>query len=166
MVTSICGYLDPRTREIRYATAGHPPPVLARPDADAEFLPYDGLPLGIIPDASYRTFATSADAGAMLVLYTDGVLEHKRDVIAGQVRLLEAARRAVGTDDPALAIRQWVFAGSAPTDDVAILAISFRRVDANSDTEVPSVSALQLNRWKTQPGGLAGGRESATSQST
>ncbi len=164
MVTAICGYLDPRTREIRYATAGHPPPVLARPDADAEFLPHDGLPLGIVPDAEYRTFSASADAGAMLVLYTDGVLEHKRDVIAGQARLLEAASRAIGADDPALAIRQHVFAGSAPTDDVAILAISFRRLDANSDAEVPSISALQLNRWKTQPSGIPDGAAATPSQ--
>ncbi|MBD5634950.1 MAG: SpoIIE family protein phosphatase [Candidatus Eremiobacteraeota bacterium] len=148
MVTAICGYLDPQTREIVYATAGHPAPVMARPEAAAVFLPHDGLPLGILPEAKYVTFRERADAGAMLVLYTDGVLEHKRDLATGQARLLEAARRAVGVADPALAVESYVFEGSEPTDDVAILAISFRQVEG--DGEVPSLSALQLNRWHGQ----------------
>jgi serine phosphatase RsbU (regulator of sigma subunit)/CHASE3 domain sensor protein len=163
MVTAICGYLDPRTRDIAYATAGHPPPVLAR-DGYAEFLPHAGLPLGIIDDAAYTRFHARAEAGALLVLYTDGVLEHKRDLIAGEARLLDAARRSVGDANPALAIQRHVFEGSAPTDDVAILAISFRRVAPN-DGEAASLSALQVNRWQPQsgaseqpdPAGIAGG---------
>jgi serine phosphatase RsbU (regulator of sigma subunit) len=148
MVTAICGYLDPASRKIVYATAGHPAPVMARRDGVAEFMAQEGLPLGIVPDAKYAAFEAVADPGALMVLYTDGVLEHKRDVIAGQARLLEAARRAVGCSDPALTIEQYVFEGSRPTDDVAILAISFAEV--GDATEGASLSALQLNRWHAQ----------------
>jgi len=125
MVTAICGYLDPRSQEIVYATAGHPAPVMARPGAAAEFLPHAGLPLGLIEDPVYVAFRARVEAGSLLVLYTDGVLEYKRDLAAGQARLLEAAARALGSADPALEIQRYVFEGSAPTDDVAILAISF-----------------------------------------
>jgi serine phosphatase RsbU (regulator of sigma subunit) len=148
MVTAICGYLDPASRKIVYATAGHPAPVMARRDGTAEFMAQEGLPLGIVPDAQYVTFEAVADPGALMVLYTDGVIEHKRDVIAGQARLLEAARRAVGCSDPALTIEQFVFEGSRPTDDVAILAISF--ADVGGDRDGASLSALQLNRWRAQ----------------
>jgi serine phosphatase RsbU (regulator of sigma subunit) len=148
MVTAICGYLDPASRKIVYATAGHPAPVMARRDGTAEFMSQEGLPLGIVSDAKYTTFEAVADPGALMVLYTDGVLEHKRDVIAGQARLLEAARRAVGCSDPALTIEQFVFEGSRPTDDVAILAISFAEVGGDGDGA--SLSALQLNRWRAQ----------------
>ena len=151
MVTAICGYLDPKTREIVYATAGHPAPVMARRDAPAEFLPHEGLPLGIVPDAPYVTFRTFAPPDGMMVLYTDGVLEHKRDVIGGQERLLEAARKSVDEDDPALAIQRYVFEESGPTDDVAILAVSFRKFDG--DGETPVVNAFQLNRWQAAPAG-------------
>jgi serine phosphatase RsbU (regulator of sigma subunit)/CHASE3 domain sensor protein len=146
MVTAICGYLDPTSRKIVYATAGHPAPAMARRDGTAEFMAQAGLPLGIAPDARYTAFEAVADPGALMVLYTDGVLEHKRDVIAGQARLLEAARRAVGSSDPALTIEQYVFEGSRPTDDVAILAISFAEV--GGETDGASLSALQLNRWR------------------
>jgi serine phosphatase RsbU (regulator of sigma subunit) len=148
MVTAVCGYLDPASRKIVYATAGHPAPVMARRDGTAEFMAQEGLPLGIVPEARYTTFEAVADPGALMVLYTDGVLEHKRDVIAGQARLLDAARRAVGCSDPALTIEQFVFEGSRPTDDVAILAISFAEVGGEGDGA--SLSALQLNRWHAQ----------------
>jgi serine phosphatase RsbU (regulator of sigma subunit)/CHASE3 domain sensor protein len=148
MVTAICGYLDPATREVAYATAGHPPPVMATADGSCDYLPHEGLPLGIIAEADYTTFRVRAEPGAMLVLYTDGVLEHKRDVIAGQARLLEAVRGAVGASDPALEIQRAVFEKSEPTDDVAILAISFGALDGDGATA--SVNALQLNRWHPQ----------------
>jgi len=125
MVTAICGYIDPVTLAIRYATAGHPPLILARPNVPAVLLPHDGLPLGIEPEAGYRTFDATAAAGAILVLYTDGVTEFEHDVVGGEARLLEAARGAVAADDPALAIKRAVFGAQSPTDDVAILTIRF-----------------------------------------
>ena len=152
MVTAICGYIDPVTREITYATAGHPPPVMARVGSEPRFLDHEGLPLGIVPDPKYRSFTAIAERGAMMILYTDGVLEHKRDIVAGQARLLEAARVAVGDADPALAIRRHVFESSEPTDDVAILTISFARIPGDGAVEVPSLSALQANRWQAPPG--------------
>jgi CHASE3 domain sensor protein len=150
MVTAICGYIDPRTLEIVYATAGHPPPVMARAGGTAEFLPHDGIPLGIMPDAIYRTFVAHALNGEIMVLYTDGVTEHKRDLFMGEARLLEAARLAAATPDPAAAIRAYVFAGSAPADDVAILTISFKDSGRDDGKTVPLLDALHVNRWKSE----------------
>ncbi len=127
MVTAICGYIEPESLVIRYATAGHPPPVLALPGGEPFFLDHDGMPLGILPDVHYRSFDVRAQPGALLVLYTDGVIEHKRDIAEGERRLLEAARRAQteGSNDPALAVRQAIFADKAPDDDVAIMTVKF-----------------------------------------
>ena len=126
MVTAICGYIDTKTLEVVYATAGHPPPVLARPDHASQFLPHAGIPLGIMQGATYRTFVARVFDGAMIVLYTDGVTEHKRNLLQGEARLLEAARLAVLEENPALAIRNHIFASAAPIDDVAILTLSFK----------------------------------------
>ncbi|MGD0475606.1 MAG: SpoIIE family protein phosphatase [Candidatus Velthaea sp.] len=144
MVTAICGYIDPATLAIVYATAGHPPPILARPGVPSVFLAYDGLPLGIVPKATYRTFNATASDGAVMVLYTDGVIEHKRDVIEGSARLLEVTRLAIAEDDPALAIQRRIFAGTSPTDDVAILTVRFK--SAGPTARVASIGALQFNR--------------------
>jgi serine phosphatase RsbU (regulator of sigma subunit) len=147
MVTAVCGYIDPATLDVVYATAGHPPPILARAGQPSIFLPHEGMPLGILPDAVYRTFVATASEGAVMVLYTDGVIEHKRDVIRGEERLLEATRLAVLEDDPAAAIHRYVFESSAPADDVAILTFRFKAAPGAMPT-VASIGALQHNRWE------------------
>jgi serine phosphatase RsbU (regulator of sigma subunit) len=145
MVTAICGYIDPRSLEIHYATAGHPPPVLAFPDREPYFLEHDGMPLGILPDVQYGSFTTTAQPGALLVLYTDGVIEHKRDLFDGERRLLEAARTVVaqGSSDPASSVRHEIFAENAPTDDVAIMTVSFNVYDRSG---IATVNAVTQNR--------------------
>jgi CHASE3 domain sensor protein len=131
MVTAICGYIEPETLRIDYATAGHPPPILAFPSGEARFLEHDGLPLGIMAGVQHRSFTAHAREGALLVLYTDGVVEHKRDLITGERRLLEAARRAVTghSGNPAASVRKAIFGDKPPEDDVAIMTVSFAMVD-------------------------------------
>ena len=125
MVTAICGYIDPRNREIVYATAGHPAPILVA--EAAVYLPSDGIPLGLFADVSYRAFVAHAPDRGMLVLYTDGALEFDRDLIRGEERLLVsalAANRAPGLS-AAEAMREHVFGTAVSTDDVAIMTIAF-----------------------------------------
>jgi serine phosphatase RsbU (regulator of sigma subunit) len=125
MVTAICGYVNPSTLEVVYATAGHPPPILVR-RGESRSLPHQGVSLGVARDAEYRSFVTHAFPGDLIALYTDGVIESTRDIIAGEARLLEAARLAVKEQDPARAIAGYIFGSAQPDDDVAILTISIR----------------------------------------
>jgi CHASE3 domain sensor protein len=127
MVTAVCGYIEPQTLRIDYATAGHPPPVLAFLDKEPYFLEHDGLPLGILPDMHYESFTAYAAPGALLVLYTDGVIEHKRDLIDGERRLIDAASAVVAQHavDPAASVRRAIFGDKPPEDDVAIMTVSF-----------------------------------------
>jgi serine phosphatase RsbU (regulator of sigma subunit) len=138
--TAICGYVDPSTLRVSYATAGHPPAIMVGLDGVAQHLLYDGLPLGVALDSRYPSFEVQVEHGAILVLYTDGLLEYDRDLLAGERRILEtvseiALRRL---DNPAAAIRDAIFTGYAPTDDVAIMTITFSEhpVDA-PDGDVP-----------------------------
>jgi serine phosphatase RsbU (regulator of sigma subunit) len=145
MVTAICGFINPQSLELTYATAGHPPPIVAGPRKPAAFLPHEGIPLGIIGGAEYPMFRTVASHDALIAFYTDGVIEHKRDIFDGERRLLEAVDRAVGRDDPAVAIHESVFAGSSATDDVAIFTVTFRALEGNAHSEA-TVDALQASR--------------------
>jgi hypothetical protein len=144
MVTAICGYIDPATLEVTYATAGHPAPVLARAGEPAYFLPQGGIALGVLRDATFQTYVAHAFDGALIVLYTDGVIEHKRDIIDGERRLLEASRVAAGDENPALAIQRIMFAGSSATDDVAIMTISFKQGLPGAQN-LTTVGGLQVN---------------------
>jgi serine phosphatase RsbU (regulator of sigma subunit) len=127
MVTALCGYADSQTYQITYATAGHPPPILLEPGQPPRFLLYGGLPLSTVRDAVYRTHTVQTVPGAMLVLYTDGLLEHSRDVLVGETLLLEAVVQSMREEasEPAVAIRDVIFRKRTVGDDVAILTIAF-----------------------------------------
>jgi sigma-B regulation protein RsbU (phosphoserine phosphatase) len=57
-----------------YCNAGHPPPLLFR-DGEITELRRGGLILGPNPEALYERGYTQMDPGAVLLLYTDGIVE-------------------------------------------------------------------------------------------
>nr|WP_031224042.1 SpoIIE family protein phosphatase [Streptomyces roseochromogenus] len=68
--------LDPARGQAVMARAGHPPPLLRRPDGRVRVLDLAGGPLlGIDTAAVYPTTEVSLTPGSVLVLYTDGLVE-------------------------------------------------------------------------------------------
>ncbi|MEV6112727.1 SpoIIE family protein phosphatase [Streptomyces sp. NPDC052109] len=68
--------LDPARGRAVMARAGHPPPLLRRPDGRVRVLDLAGGPLlGIDAAAVYPTTEVSLVPGSVLVLYTDGLVE-------------------------------------------------------------------------------------------
>jgi HD-like signal output (HDOD) protein len=67
--------LDPGGESLRYASAGHNPPLLLRADGRAEWLKAVGAPLGMIHEMAYPVFNVAMFPGDLLVAYTDGVTE-------------------------------------------------------------------------------------------
>ncbi len=128
-VTALVGIAETHGCKFEYAGAGHPPPVLAEPGSAPRCLEYGGLPLGVSPDAAYRSHRITTVPGALLVLYTDGVTELSRDVLAGERALLDAIAEIPPRADPAKWIYRTIF-DDAPSDDVAILTLSFASADA------------------------------------
>src|SRR5439155_23898434 len=61
------------------ASAGHPPPRIVLADGTIERLAAHGLVLGIDAGQEYSEVRTQLPPGAALVLYTDGVVEARRD---------------------------------------------------------------------------------------
>jgi serine phosphatase RsbU (regulator of sigma subunit) len=127
LVTAVAGFADAGTYEFVYSTAGHPPPLLIEPGRRPRLLECGSLPLGAIAGSDYVLHRIQSVPGAILVLYTDGAVEHSRDVIEGEELLIAAAAGAAeaGANDPASFIHKTIFAGRAVGDDVAILTIGF-----------------------------------------
>ncbi|MGW4298673.1 SpoIIE family protein phosphatase [Streptomyces sp. NPDC004376] len=68
--------LDPARGRAVMARAGHPPPLLRRPDGRVRVLDLAGGPLlGIDAGAVYPTTEVSLTPGSVLALYTDGLVE-------------------------------------------------------------------------------------------
>lgn len=70
--TAVCGIVDTRAHTIRIASAGHPHPLLIRPDGEITRLPCEGCLLGVFEDAEYESCEHPIGPGEALVLYSDG----------------------------------------------------------------------------------------------
>jgi CHASE3 domain sensor protein len=127
LVTAIAGVADATTFEFSYAVAGHPPPILLEPGRKPRMLDCGSLPLGAVAGTTYTVHRVQTVPGAVLVLYTDGAVEHSRNVIEGEELLLEAvdAARAQSETDVASFVHGKIFEGRPVGDDVAILTIGF-----------------------------------------
>lgn len=88
--TALFGVYDPTTGSFTWACAGHVPPAVVAGGV-ASFAPAPtGLPLGVGGDG-YGTATLSLAPGDSLVLYTDGLVERRKESIdEGLGRLLEA----------------------------------------------------------------------------
>lgn len=73
--TAFLAVLAPDGSRLRYASAGHNPPLLLRSDGSAEWLKPAGTPLGMFPGMEYPVFEIPFSAGDLLVSYTDGITE-------------------------------------------------------------------------------------------
>jgi anti-sigma regulatory factor (Ser/Thr protein kinase) len=78
-VATLCvAVLDAAGGEFRYATCGHPPPLLVAADGTARFLPgTGGRPLAVGASSGLSAVPRSAclQPGEVLLLYTDGLVE-------------------------------------------------------------------------------------------
>jgi serine phosphatase RsbU (regulator of sigma subunit) len=66
---------EPSTGNLAYANGGHNPPLLFEPERAARRLTEHGMVLGVSKGVRYQTHRLTLPAGALLVLYTDGVTE-------------------------------------------------------------------------------------------
>ncbi|MFF5160383.1 PP2C family protein-serine/threonine phosphatase [Streptomyces sp. NPDC000348] len=126
--TAVTTFVDFDRHTITYSSAGHPPPVLLHHDGRVEFLDRaTDPPLDAQPDPAPRPEATTGFApGATLVLYTDGLVERRReDIDTGLLRLAEALRRHRTQDPETLAdtvLLELLPPGGA-TDDTALVVV-------------------------------------------
>jgi serine phosphatase RsbU (regulator of sigma subunit) len=125
MATAIVGIADAERYEFVYSTAGHPPPVLVEPGRAARMLAFGGLPLGVSEKSTYQTRRVQTVPGARFILYTDGVIEHTRNILEGERLLLRAVDATSTANDAAEAIYRTIFSKHGASDDVAILTIGF-----------------------------------------
>lgn len=131
-VTAFYGVLSPDTGELRYANAGHDPPLFYR--AGPRFCPAldtTGMALGMDVDSRYFSRRIDLERGDLLLLYTDGITEARRgEAFFGRERLEDLLVRFADSR-PTRIVRflyreARAFAGGALHDDVALLCLKAR----------------------------------------
>ncbi|MFB6638655.1 SpoIIE family protein phosphatase [Streptomyces chartreusis] len=121
--TAVCGLYDPERRTLRWARAGHLPPVLLR-DGEATPLPLvKGLLIGAVPEATYEEHEVQLAVDDTLLMYTDGLIERRdRSVEESLTQLLAAARTVPPTLDQQLD-RLLTYSKSDTDDDTCIVGV-------------------------------------------
>ncbi|MGY1640237.1 SpoIIE family protein phosphatase [Geodermatophilus sp. SYSU D00703] len=124
--TAACLVLDPASGTVCWARAGHPPALLVTPDG-ARLLDGSGAGtvLGVPGRAPYTQAATEVPVGATLLLYTDGLVERRGEVLdEGLDRVRTTAARHGAADPARLTARLLaeVLADTDQPDDVAVIA--------------------------------------------
>jgi serine phosphatase RsbU (regulator of sigma subunit) len=116
------------TDEVSVFLAGHPYPILIHQGGRAEPVGKTGPLLGVVDEPSWPRVQVSLDPGDQLVLYTDGVIEARRDGADerfGTERLRQGLAGCVAPDDAVERVRSalWEFGARARDDDAALVAI-------------------------------------------
>ncbi len=131
-VTLFYGVLEPEAGILTYSNAGHPPPYLFSPDGnpDAIALPDSGMPLGVSDEASWQQAVQEIPPGAMLLLYTDGVIDAQNPFgeFLGEEGMLNIIQTRIGQS--AVSVQETLlatlgdFAGAEPqVDDITLMTI-------------------------------------------
>jgi serine phosphatase RsbU (regulator of sigma subunit) len=113
-------------RTASLASAGHLPPVLGLPEGPAEIIDTPaGLLLGIDPDAEYGTTDLNMPPGAVMALYTDGLVERPGDDLGDSIAAL-AARFTPTPGQPLPALADSLIehtTNEQRSDDIALLLL-------------------------------------------
>jgi serine phosphatase RsbU (regulator of sigma subunit) len=129
MATVLIGRLttgDDGASRLRWASAGHLPPVVVDPGGATRLLepPRPGLLLGVQPDAERPESVTVLEPGSTLLLYTDGLVERRDQVFDDGVARLAAALAelsALPVDELCDALLERLLPRAE--DDVALVAV-------------------------------------------
>ena len=127
-ITMVYVVVDGAEGTVAGAGAGHPPPRIVDPDGTVRSLEIRGLVLGIEPGERYEEVRASLPVGGSVVLYTDGVLEARREgELYGFERLdtIVSAARDLSAQDFAETVLADCrdFANNELADDCAVVVI-------------------------------------------
>jgi serine phosphatase RsbU (regulator of sigma subunit) len=127
-ITMVELVFDAAGGEVACASGGHPPPCLVLPDGRVESVWARGLALGIDAPQTYDTVTAKFPTGAIVVVYTDGVIEARRageqfgverlDALLAQTRALPPQQIA---EAALAACRAWT--EDELTDDFAVVVV-------------------------------------------
>ncbi len=154
--TCLYAVYDPVSRRLTAAAAGHPPPALVLPDGTAQLVPLSaGPPLGV-GGLPFEATEIELPEGAVVALYTDGLIEDRdRDVDHATDELCRALTARTDTLDDLCDTVLKAVLPEEPGDDVALLLARTRALGAD-----------RVATWDVDPdpAHVAATRQAATEQ--
>ena len=106
MATLLYAVLDPEAGTLRFASAGHPPPLILTPGGEAVFAEgRPGSPLGTVTFPSYEESVVALEPGSVVLLYTDGLVERPTVPLSEGLDALAEAAAGHAAIRPSSAVR-------------------------------------------------------------
>ncbi|MFI6360628.1 SpoIIE family protein phosphatase [Streptomyces sp. NPDC050743] len=161
VVGATCLYAayDPVTRRCTMASAGHPPPVLVRPDGTAEAVDVVPGPPLAVSGMPYETTTIDLEPGSVLALYTDGLVDRGADddIDDGLQRLTHALAASCWPDRALEETGKVLLAGlvaEGPRDEATLLLARTRAVPAEGTAhwQIPADPAAVSQAGNGPPG--------------
>ncbi len=157
--TAFCAVLNPETGEVVYSSAGHPPPILVMADRTTLLLDSGAAtPLGLTYDQSRPEARAIMPARSTLLLYTDGLVERRREALDQGIRRatdLVRDNRDTSLEGLADEIMSRLAPSDGYQDDVALLL--YRQpapleVDIPADVNELASTRATLRGWLIRAG--------------
>jgi phosphoserine phosphatase RsbU/P len=124
MATVLCAMISPSRGHIHICSAGHLPPIIARPGqpaVEADVTP--DLLIGVPTPKRRRVSTLDFPPGAVLCLYTDGLVERRDQPLDEGIARLRAAVTAQDPETACVSVMAAMAGYSPHTDDVALLVL-------------------------------------------
>jgi sigma-B regulation protein RsbU (phosphoserine phosphatase) len=138
MATVCYAVLDPGSGQLAISSAGHLPPVIAAPGQRTELAEIAvDIPIGLTSHFGRQVTTLTLVPGAVLCLYTDGLVERRYEHIDdGIARLCEAVTPEPPEDVCATAM-QTLIGHQSPGDDIALLVLRWLPGSLSAPTVLP-----------------------------
>ena len=131
MATLVCAELGPRSGQLRYACAGHLPPLVLSPEKESQFL-WEGRSCPLAASSGGNTARDEAEVRlaphSTLILYTDGLVERRDSSLDAGMDLLRAEVAAHKSNSPSALAADLIRGLHDPKheDDVCLLIARLR----------------------------------------
>jgi phosphoserine phosphatase RsbU/P len=128
MATAICAIVDQSLERVHMSVAGHPPPALAHARREAALVDVKvDLPIGVSQERVRQTNTIDLPLGALMLFYTDGLVERRDSPIDLRMELLRKSVVAGAPEAVCATVMSQLVGGDAVNDDIAVLALRRQR---------------------------------------
>jgi PAS domain S-box-containing protein len=162
MATLLYLVMEPDHGTLRFANAGHVPPLMIGPEGDAHYLESaHNPPLGVFESPEHIETTMELTPGSTIVLYTDGLVEERGVSIDQGLEALRlaASQDACHPDELCERLVEAMLAIHPANDDIAVLAVRALptappplHLELPSDPTQLSDMRRDLGRWLRQAG--------------
>jgi hypothetical protein len=145
LATVVLAVYDPGRHVLRYAGAGHPPPVFLGEADHAPVTQASAPPIGAGVPTGIRQTTVSLPSGSAVCFFTDGLIEARRgEEMIGRLGLVEIIRELGSHATATQLLDRIARVADDVSDDMA--ACMFRVSDGPNEAYLPRVEEIEVSR--------------------